>query len=57
MTYFLFLNAVVLMPELQRNFRGEETGQVILCRTRSTFTSLEMYPSVLQSTTLQEMSY
>lgn len=55
-TDFLFLNAGVLMPELQRNFHGEETGQFISCRMRSTFTSLEMYPSVLQPTALQEVS-
>lgn len=54
---FIFFNAGVLMPELQRNFNGEETGQVISCRTSSTFICPEMYPSVAQSTALQEISY
>lgn len=54
---FLFLNAGVLMPELPRNVHGEERGQVTLPRTCSTFTSLEMYPSALQSTTLQDISH
>lgn len=56
-TDFLFLNAGVLMPELQGNFHGEETEKVILCRICSTFISLEMYPSILQSTALQDISY
>lgn len=54
---FLFLIASVPMPELQRNFHGEETGQVILCRTHSTCSSPETHPPMLQSTALQEMSY
>lgn len=54
---FIFFNAGVLRPEFQRNFNGEVTGQVISCRTSHAFTCPEMYPSVSQSTTLQEISY